>query len=332
MTLHQLRVFDAVARHLSFTKASRELRISQPSVFQQVKILQNNCGKILYVKRGRNIALTADGGRFAREARKIVEGMEVLESGYGNPKYAASSAPLVVGGSHALSAWALPMLIARYRRANPEVPISFRIKSSSVVERLVLESEIDIALITHDPTSPLLKPEVFRRENMVIVVSRHHSLAQKKELTVSEFAAGPLIIRERKKSSSRALLDQVVQRGLRPEIAMICDSATAVKNAALAGLGIGIIFQDHVTHEIKSGELRKLSVKGLTTGGFDSYIIYHAQRQLSVAAQRFLDLLHQSQRHPRLQLPRVQSPSGLSRVGPSRLIHSRIDHSLKSVV
>lgn len=199
-------------------------------------------------------------------------------------------------GSHALSANALPLLIAKYRRDSPEVPISFRIKSSDVIERLVVEAEIDIALITNEPTSPLLRPAVFRRENMVIVVSRHHPLAQKKHLTMAEFAAGPLIIRERKKSSSRTLLNQIVERGLRPEITMICDSAGAVKNAALAGLGIGVIFEDHVTHEIKSGELREVSVKGLKACRFASYVIYHAQRQLSVAAQSFLDLLRRSQR------------------------------------
>ena len=304
MTLHQLKIFESVARHLSFTKASRELRISQPSVFQQVKILQNSCGKILYGKRGRSIALTAEGQKFALEARKIVESMELLQSRYGELSRVPEEA-LVVGGSHALSASALPMLIARYKRENPKIPISFRIKSSPVVERLVLESEIEIALITHDPKSPLLKAEVFRRENMVIVVSRHHPLARKKELSVAEFAAVPLIIRERKKSSSRSLLDQVVQKGLRPQITMICDSASAVRNAALAGLGLGIIFQDHVTHEIKSGELRKLRVKGLKTTCFESYIIYHAQKRLSVAAEKFLDLVHQSQREQYFQLQRV---------------------------
>ena len=61
MTLHQLRIFHVVSRHLNITKASAELHISQPSVFQQIKSLEESCGLRLYRKVGRGIELTADG-------------------------------------------------------------------------------------------------------------------------------------------------------------------------------------------------------------------------------------------------------------------------------
>jgi len=72
MTLHQLRIFDVVSRHLNITKASVELHLSQPSVFQQVKALEQSCGFKLYGKVGRGIALTRAGERLCADAREIL--------------------------------------------------------------------------------------------------------------------------------------------------------------------------------------------------------------------------------------------------------------------
>jgi DNA-binding transcriptional LysR family regulator len=294
MTLHQLKIFDAVARNLSFTKAAGELRISQPSVFQQIKALEVSCGKTLYTKRGRGIALTPVGREFGAETRKIIEGMRLLESHYGDPSLHNFLEPLVVGGCHALSAWVLPTLIAKYKHKNPNAQISLRTKSSPVIERLVLESEVDIALVTNPPSSSLLRVEPYRDETMVFVVSQHHALANNRHLSLIELAQGPLIIRERKKSLSRKLLDQLELQGYQPNILMICDSAYAVKNAVLAGLGIGIIYRDHVRHEIKNGALGTVKVHGLKKVHIQSFIIYRADKMFTRSTQDFYNLLKDS--------------------------------------
>ena len=230
------------------------------------------------------------------EIGKIVKGMQALVSRYGDAAAGGLFEPLMVGGSHALSAWALPSLIAKYKRKYPHVQISLRTKSSPVIERLVLESEIDLGLVTNPPSSPLLRLEPYRRETMVIAVSRHHALAHKRELTLKELAQGPLIIRERKQSSSRKFLDQLEQLAYEPNILMICDSASAVKNAVLGGLGIGIIYRDHVKREMKNGDLKALKVKGLKKVRFQSFIIYRKDKQFSHPAQDFYDMLCESRR------------------------------------
>jgi LysR family transcriptional regulator, glycine cleavage system transcriptional activator len=79
MTLHQLKVFQAVSQHLNITKASKELRISQPSVFQQVKFLEDSYGTKLYRKTGRGIELTEEGRLFRLEVEEILRRVDSLE-------------------------------------------------------------------------------------------------------------------------------------------------------------------------------------------------------------------------------------------------------------
>jgi DNA-binding transcriptional LysR family regulator len=116
-------------------------------------------------------------------------------------------------------------------------------------------------------------------------------LAQKNQLSVKELAQGPLIIRERKKSSSRQILSQLELAGYEPNILMISDSAYAAKNAVLAGLGIGLLYKDHVTHEIKQGALKVLKVQGLNKVRIPSFIISRADSPFSRSAKDFYSLM-----------------------------------------
>ena len=102
MTLHQLKVFLAIAKHSSITKASQELHISEPSVHQQIKSLQMNFPRSLYRKVGRVIEITSAGRAFSAKASEIVQKAEELERKFARP---AGNSPghLAVGGSHVLS-------------------------------------------------------------------------------------------------------------------------------------------------------------------------------------------------------------------------------------
>src|SRR6185369_8567357 len=99
MTLHQLRIFDVVAQHLNITKASAELHISQPSVFQQLKSLEESCGLRLYRKVSRGIELTAAGEKLQAEAREILERVETLQRKFDARRRSPELETLLVGGA-----------------------------------------------------------------------------------------------------------------------------------------------------------------------------------------------------------------------------------------
>ncbi len=295
MTLHQLKIFVTVARHASITKASQELRISEPSVHQQVKSLQMNFSRSLYRKVGRVIEITSAGRAFSVKASEIVQKAEELEREFGRTPAATRPGHLSVGGSHVLSASILAHIVATFQSRHPDVHVEFKTKSSRVLERLVLADKVDLGLITNATPSSLLIVEPYRYEEMVVIVSKQHALSRKRELTMAELAQGPLIVRTRRKSSSEQILEEIEQHGFEVNVVMKCDSPQGVKIAVAKGLGIGLLYHSHVEEEIRRGELKVLNVPGLRKH-IQSFIIYKADKPISPGAQEVLELLRQSRK------------------------------------
>jgi len=79
MTLHQLKIWTTIARRLSITKAAEELHIKQPSVSQQIKLLEKGYGVKLYEVNSRGVELTSSGRLFLKYAKKILSHVDNLE-------------------------------------------------------------------------------------------------------------------------------------------------------------------------------------------------------------------------------------------------------------
>jgi DNA-binding transcriptional LysR family regulator len=309
MTLHQLKVFLAVANHSSITKASQELHISEPSVYQQVKSLQNNFGRSFYRRVGRGIELTTEGRAFFAQASEVLRKADELERQFTSGSVLTEKECIVVGGSHVLSASILAPIVATFESRRSDVQVEFRTKSSQFIERLVLAGKIDLGLITNATPSSLLIVEPFRYEEMVVIVSKQHAPCRKRELTMAELVEGPLIVRARRKSSSNQILEEVEQHGFQLNVLMKCDSAQGVKVAVAQGLGVGLLYRSHVEQEIRTGELKVVNVTGLKKY-IQSFIVYKAGRPLSPAAHEFLELLRQS-RHVKPTRNRYSAVSNL---------------------
>ncbi|HEY7167745.1 MAG TPA: LysR family transcriptional regulator [Candidatus Binatia bacterium] len=310
MTIHQIRILLAVAKYTSITKASQALHISEPAVHQQLKALHSNFGRTFYRKQGRGIVLTPDGEAFCKRAAAVIERFEELEEHFSGKINERGTKSLSIGGSHLFSISVLSPLIAQFKQTQPEVDVTLRIKSSSVIESAILKSKIDIALITNSSYSTRLTVEPFRREHVVVIVSARHRWAKKRRLTLAEFATGFMILRDRKETNGWKILDEAERKGFQLKVLMKCDSVQSVKDAVMRGLGCGVVYRYHVVHEIKRGELKVVKIQGLSNLERESSIVYKAGIPLSKPAQAFLNLLRHSSRiqsevshqHPRLHV------------------------------
>src|SRR5215510_15321162 len=111
MTLHQLKIFECVVRHMNITKASQALHISQPSVSQQLKLLEEEFGIKLFFRLNQGVELTAEGREFFNATQPMLAEAENLEKRFKNNKTTNDTAPLIVGGSHNVSINVLPKLL-----------------------------------------------------------------------------------------------------------------------------------------------------------------------------------------------------------------------------
>lgn len=290
MTLHQLRIFSAVAKHLNVTKASEELHITQPAVSRQLRLLCEDCGAGLYKVTSRGIELTEEGQLLLRSAEPILTQIERIKNAFGKGKKCQT---LRLGGSQSPSLSFLPLVSAICRRMHPEVQIVIRTDTSHAVEQLVLKSEVEIAVITAPSFTPSLIYEHCRQEKLVAFASPKHPLCKKQKLAISELSRVPLIVKRRGQAGdfqSEEVLRQLEKRGIAPNIVIECDSPWAVKAAVKAGVGIAILYRDMVESDLQQGDLKIIKITDLKMEQ-DSYIVYPKDRPLSVNAQEFLTLL-----------------------------------------
>jgi DNA-binding transcriptional LysR family regulator len=291
MTLNQLRVFAAVCRQSSITKASVALRISEPSVFQQVKSLETSLGVKLYRKVGRVIQLTREGRAVQGDIEEVLAKIEKLASRFKPSATPSRLESLVIGGSHAPAVAFLPSLIGQFKKNHPLVQLVLRSKSSQTIERLILESEVEIGLITRPSQSPGLHSIPYRFEKFVGFISAKHPLARKAKLTIAEVAQCPLIVKRNDDSKSSSCLRQMEAAGCRPNVLMQCESAEAIKLAVLNGMGIGFLYEDHVKSEIKKRDLKVVKIEGINPPDVQSFIVFNKNHALSRNGEAFLSLL-----------------------------------------
>jgi DNA-binding transcriptional LysR family regulator len=294
VTLHQFRIFAAVAKRLNVTEASRELHIGQPAVSRQLKLMQEEYGVKLYKNVGRGIELTEEGLGLLGEAEEILLRLEKIKEKLKTHSSHPKAGSLTVGGSYGPSAIFLPTILAVFQKNHPRVTLTLRTENSGPMEQLVVKSEVDIALITAPSHDPRLIVEPLRKERVVVFASVKHPLPGKGELTLAGLASAPLIVRQGSRGRGRVeeILRQIEKQGPKLNVVMRCDSPEAVKTAVKMRVGLGILHRDLVEADGMRGGLKIIRTPGLRLDGY-SFIIYHAERPLSANAQEFLALLHQ---------------------------------------
>jgi LysR family transcriptional regulator, transcriptional activator of the cysJI operon len=314
MTLKQFMIFAAVARHRNVTRASQELHISQPSVSQHLKLLEEGYKVKLFQKSNRGIVLTGPGNLFLNKITPILTLVDELERVFANGSKDAQVDSLVIGGTYGPSALLLPSVMAIFQRSYPHVELELRSANRPYMERLVLSSEVDMALVTGRPTSSNLIVEPYRKEKLVAFVARNHPLASKRELSLSDFARVPLVIHGRKNSLNTvvSMLRDLQRKGLEPAVAVRCESPDAVKTAVREKVGMGILYQDAVRHDLANGEFISVRLRGLKLEA-ESFVIWHRHKPPSSAALGFLRLLcwWRTKRQAKIMDPKVAPERGV---------------------
>ena len=180
MTSNRLMAFVAVAKYRNITKAAQELRVTQPSISKHLKVLEKQYQVRLIEKKAGQILLTDEGTIFLRHASAVLSLLEQLDSELGTSRSKQRLEPLKIGGTYGASTRLLPSLVARFKKQHPEIPIALRSGSSKTLEKLLLNSEVEIALVHMKPASSRLCTEPFREEKLIMFVGSESSPGWKK--------------------------------------------------------------------------------------------------------------------------------------------------------
>jgi DNA-binding transcriptional LysR family regulator len=292
MTLNQFAFFAAIAKHENLTRASEELHVSQPSVSQQLRVLERDYGVKLYRRNRKGIELTEAGRLFLTRIAPILEQVADIKKIFTIPVARAETSRLAIAGTFNSSTLMLPTLAARFQKKHPEIEIALRTGTAYQLEQLLVKAQVKIGVSTRRPGHPDLACERFRREKQVLFVSPAHPLARKSKVTLTDVQAFPLVIRSPQVTGGTtvSLLNELAGDGLKFTIGMRCEAPHAIKEVVKKSTGIGIVFEDVVKREAEHGEFKILQGHGLKLES-DSFIVYRHDQPFSPLEQEFLGLL-----------------------------------------
>ena len=263
LNFHQLYIFQTVASHLSFSRAAEALNITQPAVSIQVQELEKSLGVTLFHRRPRGLRVTDMGEAVLAYSQQIfslsnnlletIQEMQDLQAGH-----------LTLGASTTPGEFVLPLAIGQFRQIYSSVQVELVIGNTRSIIQRILDHEIDIGMVgDHEAGfSDELEMIDYLEDVIVLVASPGHPAAQKPSLSLQEVAESGLVVREQGSATRLAAERHFEELGVVPTIALELGSNQAVKQAAAAGGGIGVISRLGIAAEVKAGMLQELAVEG----------------------------------------------------------------------
>jgi len=290
MDIHHLRVFATVFRCRSFSKASEELHLTQPTVSDHMKALEEELHCRLFDRLGRSIAPTQEADILYSYAVEIVEKADALKEVIGQFKKEVSG-ELIIGASTIPGTYVIPHIIAAFKKRYPSV--SFQIvesDSKGVVEK-VLRHELLLGMVGANMGHGQLIYTPVMEEELIAVSSP--SLVRTNEISLEELTRFPLILREEGSGTRKEIERSLDGKGISLDALTVVGyfgSTDAVKQAVKAGLGISILSELAVKDELKYKLLKKIRLKGIQMKrGF--YAVTHRKRTLPFAYSIFVEYL-----------------------------------------
>lgn len=288
LSLRQLKVFEAVARNLSYSKAARELHLTQPAVSMQVRGMEESIGLPLTEQLGKKIFLTEAGREVFYYSQSIAAQLADLEMALNQMKGLEQGQLnlAVVSTANAVAT----DLLAGFRSHHPGVAIQLGVTNRQEVLSQLAANDIDLAIMGQPPEGHDLDAVSFMENPLVVIAPPGHPLTRKKRIPARELANEPFLVREAGSGTRGAMERFFAARGLNIHTSMEMSSNEAIKHAVQAGLGLGILSLHTLEQELTLRRLAVLEVEGFPIMRH-WYIVHRADKRLSPVAQAFKEFL-----------------------------------------
>lgn len=287
-TLHQLKVFEAVARHSSFTRAAEELYLTQPTVSMQVKQLSKAVGLPLFEQVGKRLYLTDAGKELYTTCREVFERLSKFEISIADLKgLKQGSLRLAVVTT---AKYVIPRLLGPFCQRYPGIDVSLTVTNHERVLENLADNRDDLYILSQPPEESDVNVHPFLENPLVVLAWRNHPLAQEKNIPLKRLAEEPFIMREPGSGTRKSIQKLFDEQGVELKVKLDLGSNEAIKQAIAGGLGISVLSLHTLALEGTNSPLTILDVENFPIRR-SWYVIYPAGKQLSIIAQAFFDYL-----------------------------------------
>jgi DNA-binding transcriptional LysR family regulator len=283
------QVGQAVARHLSFSRAAEALSLSQPAVSKHIRLLEAELGARLFQRLGNRVELTEAGRLLADyaqrvsvltgEVRRVLGELEGLKRG-----------SLRLGASTTPGLYLLPEKLARFQQQHPDLEIALTFANSAAVARQVLSSELDLGFVGAAAETPGLQARPFAADDLVLIVPPGHALARTRTFHPDQLAQETLIVRESGSGTRQVVEAALARLGVRPRRTLELPGTEAARQCVAAGLGVAFVSRravalDAAQERVIIADIAELQFKR------QLYILARKDARPSAASLAFLALM-----------------------------------------
>ncbi len=288
LTFRQLNVFEAVARHLSFSRAAEALHLTQPAVSMQIKQLESNIGLPLFEQLGKKIFLTEAGHELYHYSRAIAQQLAEAEAVLGDLK-GLKRGSLKISVASTANYFA-PQLLAIFSQRFHNVTVSLNVTNRQSLLQQLASNEMDMAIMGQPPDGLDLASESFMDNPLVVIAPLNHPLVRERAIPLQRLQHETFLVREQGSGTRSAMERFFAQRGIDLTTGMEMSSNEAIKQAVQAGLGLGIVSVHTVALELEMKRLALLDVESFPIMRH-WYVVHRANKRLSAVAQAFKSFL-----------------------------------------
>jgi DNA-binding transcriptional LysR family regulator len=284
LTLRQLEVFAAVARHASFSRAADELHLTQPAVSMQIKQLEGNLGLPLFEQLGKKIFLTEAGREMYDCSRRVAQILnetdDVLQDMKGIKRGRLEISVATTANHFATR------LLAGFSKRFDGLAVSLDVTNRQTLLQQLQKIERDLVIMGQPPDESDLVAEPFLENPLVVIAPPEHPLTQQKRISITRLSKDPFVVREPGSGTRGAAERFFAEAGEDFPMGMEMSSNGAIKHAVEAGLGLAVVSIHTVELELEARRLAILDVKGFPINRY-WYLVQSKGKRLSPAAQAF---------------------------------------------
>jgi LysR family transcriptional regulator, low CO2-responsive transcriptional regulator len=289
LDLHKLRIFVTIARLANFTRAADHLHMTQPTVSQQLAMLEVQLGTSLIERDTRRLRLTTAGETLLPYAERLLaladEASEATRAAAG-----LADRTLRLGVGHTLAIYLLPGLLSRYRAHFPQHVVRISAGNTAELLEAVAAEASELALVGSPASHPDLVITPFMQDRLFVAVSPTDAWASRKEVELDELRQRTFLTREPGSALHASVVRLLGSEQLESDNVIQLGETEAIKRSVEAGLGVALIQGIAIEREVAAGNLIALALRG----GDDSRTYAYARRsrhQLSDAAASLVALL-----------------------------------------
>lgn len=294
MNLKQLEAFVQVAESGSFSKAAKDLFLTQPTISAHISSLEKELNSRLFVRNTKEVSLSEDGNLLYKYAKQMVDLEKRIADTFSVGSDTAKQC-ITIAASTVPAQYLLPGLLAKFNERYPDEQFKITETDSAKVVEQIVENSVDIGFTGTMIEKKHCKYIPFYRDELVVITPNNEKFRERQKCNedISWVATEPMIMREEGSGTRKEAEKQLRQSGIdvgRLNIIASIENQETIKRSVISGMGISIVSRLAAKDEIERLNMLEFSIP-IEDHGRNLNLVYNKNFHLSVSAERFIKVV-----------------------------------------